>query len=161
MSWQLPEGHLHFSPSWLWAPAWRTLSGGFFPTSIYQIRLLHMFISGWQIEQAPCCCLCLLPARGATTSADFFHYGTPHQNRRKQCGNQRGGLVWAVSLQLLLMSCNLEQREAMPAQGNCCCLVHSPANGGGGGIRSSVLISKRTKEAEGDSVKDDLCALPT
>lgn len=91
----------------------------------------------------------------------FFHYGTPHQNHKKQCGNQRGGLVWAVSLQLLLMSCNLEQREAMPAQGNCCCLVHSLANGGGGGIRSSVLISKRTKEAEGDSVKDDLRALPT
>lgn len=75
----------------------------------------------------------------------FCHRGTPHQNHRKQCGNQRGGMVWAVSLQLLLMSCNLEQQEAMPAQGNCCCLVHSLANRGGG-IRSSVLISQEQRK---------------
>lgn len=80
--------------------------------------------------------------------------------------------MWAASLQLLLMSCNLEQREAMPAQGNCCCLVRLPANRGeggggrgegegGGGITSSVITSKRTKEAEGARVKDDLRELPT
>lgn len=39
----------------------------------------------------------------------FCHCGMLLQNHRKQWGNQRGAMVWAVSLPLLLMSCNLEQ----------------------------------------------------
>lgn len=117
--------------------------------------LLPPFISG---RQAPRCCLCLLSnplTFITTTSIVFYRGGAPHQNHRKQCGNQRGGIVWAVSLQLLLMSCNLQQQEAMPARGNCCCAVRSFANRGGG-IRSSVLISRRTKGAEGGGVRNDL-----
>ena len=52
--------------------------------------------------------------------------------------------MWAVSLQRLLMSCNLEQQEALSAQGNCCCSEHSFANGGGG-IESSEIISREQR----------------
>lgn len=68
-------------------------------------------------------------------------------------------MVWAVSLQQVLMSCNLEQQEAMPAEGNCCCLVHSFTNGGGGNhILGAHFL--RTKEAEGDGVRNSLLGDP-
>lgn len=63
--------------------------------------------------------------------------------------------MWAVSPQLILMSCNLEQQEAMPAQGNCCCSVHSLTNRGGGS-RSLRAHFQRTKEVEGDGVRNNL-----
>lgn len=49
-----------------------------------------------------------------------FHFRHHHhhqfRSRGTRCGNQGGGREKAVSLQLRLMSCNLEQQEAMAAQ---------------------------------------------
>lgn len=97
--------------------------------------LLHMFISRWQTVNKHLAAVFVSfqpPNLHNHHLHHFCHHGTPLQNHRRQRGNQRGGMVWAVSPPLLLMSCNLEQQEAMPAQGNCCCSVHSFTNRGGG-----------------------------
>ena len=61
-------------------------------------------------------------------------------------------MVWAASLQLLLMSCNREQQEAMPARGNCRCSVHLFSNRE---RRQQILGAYflRTKEAEEDGAR--------
>lgn len=61
----------------------------------------------------------------------FCHRCTPLHKTRKQWENPRGVRVWAATLTLLLMSCNLAPQEAMPSPQNVCFSLHLLANGGG------------------------------
>lgn len=50
------------------------------------------------------------------TSITATSFRAAARHTRFRCGNQGGGTAKAVFLQLRLMSCNLEQQEAMAAQ---------------------------------------------